>query len=96
VPNPNVTPLAQEFVVAARVPDPARYFFHDPNLARLDDGTFLVAAPKWGRRDSDFGRSLRMIRSVDGGGTWTASRLPLVFDFAKRASPSQSLRAWQM
>jgi len=74
VPNPNVTPVAQEFVIAARVPDPARYFFHDPNLARLDDGTLIVAAPQWGRKGSDVGRELRIIRSTDGGETW--SELP--------------------
>ena len=71
MPNPNVTPLAQDFAVAARVPDPRRYFFHDPNLARLDDGTLIVAAPQWGRRGTDVGRSLRIVRSGDGGATWT-------------------------
>ena len=35
MPNPNITPLAQDFTVAARVPDPKRHFFHNPNLARL-------------------------------------------------------------
>ena len=44
MPNPNVTSLAQDFAVAARVPDPKRYFSHDPNLARLDDGTLIFAA----------------------------------------------------
>jgi len=71
MPNPNVTPLAQDFTIAARAPDPKRYFFHDPNLARLDDGTLIVAAPLWGRKGADVGRSLRMIRSSDGGNTWT-------------------------
>ena len=68
--NPNVQPLAQDFVIAARVPDPDLYFFHDPNLARLDDGTLLVAAPQWGRRGTDVGRSLRILRSDDSGQTW--------------------------
>ena len=71
MPNPNVTPLAQDFVIAARVPDPKLYFFHDPNLAHLDDGTLIVAAPQWGRRGMDVGRSLRIVRSTDGGKTWT-------------------------
>ena len=70
MPNPNVTPLAQDFAVASRVPDPEHYFFHDPNLARLDDGTLIVAAPLWGRRHTDVGRSLRIVRSTDGGQTW--------------------------
>ena len=68
--NPNVQPLAQDFVVAAQVPDPKLYFFHDPNLTRLDDGTLLIAAPQWGRRDKDVGRSLRILRSDDSGRTW--------------------------
>ena len=67
MPNPNVTPLAQDFVIAARAPDPKLYFFHDPNLARLDDGTLIVAAPQWGRRGTDVGRSLRIVRGSDGG-----------------------------
>ena len=68
--NPNIQPLAQEFAVAARVPDSSRYFFHDPDLTRLDDGTLLIAAPQWGRRGSGTGRCLRMLRSEDGGGAW--------------------------
>ena len=71
MPNPNVSPLAQDFAIAARVPDPKLYFFHDPNLARLDDGTLIVAAPLWGRRHTNLGRSLRIVRSTDGGKTWT-------------------------
>ncbi len=71
MPNPNVTPLAQDFAVAARVPDPKCYFFHDPNLARLDDGALIVAAPLWGLKGADAGRSLRIVRSSDGGATWT-------------------------
>ena len=46
MPNPNVLPLAEDFVVAAQVPDASLHFFHDPNLTRLDDGTLLIAAPQ--------------------------------------------------
>ena len=60
MPNPNVTPLAQDFVIAARVPDPKRYFFYDPNLVRLNDGTLIVAVPLWSRRGANVGRSLAM------------------------------------
>ena len=49
MPNPNVEPLAQEYVIAARVPDPSVYFIHDPNMTRLDDGSLLIAAAQWGR-----------------------------------------------
>ena len=67
MPNPIVTPLAQAYAIAARAPDPKRSFFHDPNLARLNDGTLVVAAPQWGRKGADTGRSARMIHSSDGG-----------------------------
>ena len=39
-------------------------------LTRLEDGTLLIAAPQWGRRESGMGRCLRILRSEDGGGTW--------------------------
>ena len=44
MPNPNVEPLAQEYMIAARVPDPEVYFFHDPNMTLLNDGSLLIAA----------------------------------------------------
>ena len=68
--NPNVEPLAQDFAVAARVPDPGRFFFHDPDMTRLDDGALLIAAPEWGRPGRGAGRRLRMLRSSDGGASW--------------------------
>ena len=69
--NPNVQPLAQDFTIAAQVPDPQRYFFHDPNLTRLDDGTLLIAAPEWERdRQGPVERRLRMLASPDGGANW--------------------------
>ena len=69
--NPNVEPLAQEHVIAAQVPDHTRFFFHDPNLARLPDGRLIIAAPQWGRaRTPDAGnRHLRILVSDDGGTT---------------------------
>ena len=70
--NPNVEPLAQEHVIAAQVPGHTRFFFHDPNLARLPDGRLVIAAPQWGRsRTPDAGtRHLRVLGSDDGGTTW--------------------------
>ena len=63
VSSPNAHPLAQDFT--------RRYFFHDPNLTRLDDGTLLVAAPQWSRAGWNAGhRCLRILRSDDGGQTW--------------------------
>jgi hypothetical protein len=70
MPNPNVQPLAPDFVVAAQVPDPKQYFFHDPNLTRLDGGTLLIAAPQWNRPGTDVARCLRILRSDDGGRSW--------------------------
>ena len=66
--NPNVEPLAQDHVIAARVPDHTRFFFHDPNLARLPDGRLVIAAPQWGGRGTpDAGdRHLRVLVSDDG------------------------------
>ena len=68
--NPNVEPLAQEYIVASRVPDPEVYFFHDPNMTRLDDGSLLIAAPLWGRNRPEIERSTWMMRSADEGETW--------------------------
>lgn len=68
--NPNTHPLAQEFSVALQVPDHTRFFFHDPNLGRLDDGTLLIAAPQWPRKREQPDYSLRIARSADGGKTW--------------------------
>ena len=68
--NPNVEPLAQKYAVAARVPDPEIYFFHDPNMTRLDDGSLLIAAPQWGRDRPQVERTLRMLLSGDEAQTW--------------------------
>jgi hypothetical protein len=54
--NPNTYPLAQDFDIALQVPEPALSFFHDPNMARLDDGTLIIAAPQWSRDGSAHGR----------------------------------------
>ena len=77
--NPNVEPLAQDHVIAARVPDHTRFFFHDPNLARLPDGRLVIAAPQWGRaRTPDAGRPAsprpgeRRRRRGMGRGAWAA------------------------
>jgi len=70
MPTPNIQPLAPDFAVAAQVPDPQRCFFHDPNLTRLDDGTLLIAAPQWNRPGNAVTRSLRILRSNDGGRSW--------------------------
>lgn len=68
--NPNIDPLAQDFVIAAQVPDTDLYFFHDPNLARLENGTLILAAPQWRRQRSNGERILRILRSETGGKKW--------------------------
>ncbi len=68
--NPNTHPLAQGFAVALQVPDHTRFFFHDPNMGRLDDGTLFIAAPQWPRDRDQPDYLLRITRSRDGGQTW--------------------------
>ena len=57
--NANFQPLAQDFAVAALVPDAARYFFHDPNLTRL------IAATQWGRKWVEVDRCLLNEREAE-------------------------------
>ena len=68
--NPNVQPVAQDFVVAAKVTDPELFFLRNPNLTRLDDGGLLLAVPQWPLQGSDEEPSLRIVRSVDHGAKW--------------------------
>ena len=75
--NPNLQPLAQDFVVAAQVPKHEWYFFHDPGLTRLDDGSLLIAAPQWKRPYAGAQRRLRLLRSDDGGRMGRAAHSPL-------------------
>jgi len=70
--NPFSPPLAQDYTIAADVPDHVKYFIHDPGMARLPSGHFLVAAPCWQRRVGP--DHLMMARSDDGGKSW--KRLP--------------------
>ncbi len=70
--NPFTPPLAQNYTIAAQVPDCVEYFIHDPGMARLPSGNFLVAAPCWQRGVGP--DHLIMSRSVDGGRSW--QRLP--------------------
>lgn len=71
--------LAMDYTVAAQVPDPRRYFVHDPGLCVLPTGTLIVASPIWGRgRRSGLTSEprlsgpqyLHMSRSRDGGKSW--------------------------
>lgn len=70
--NPFTPPLAQDYTIAAEVPDHVKYFIHDPGMARLPSGHFLVAAPCWQRGVGP--DHLMMARSADGGRSW--QRLP--------------------
>lgn len=68
--NPNVESLAQDYAIAAHVPDPAEYFFHDPNMTRLDDSRLIIAAPQWQFLRCCGAGALRIMRSEDHGQTW--------------------------
>ena len=68
--NPNVEPLAQSHSIALQVPDAEQYFFHDPGMTRMDDGTLIVAAPQWQFMRFGGRQSTRVARSADGGRTW--------------------------
>lgn len=70
--NPFSPPLGQNYTTAAEVPDHVGYFIHDPGMARLPSGHFLVAAPCWRRGVGP--DHLMMARSADGGRSW--QRLP--------------------
>ena len=63
-------PLAKQYAVALQVPDVEQYFFHDPGLARLDDGTLIVAAPQWQFQRFGGRQCCRIARSDDGGRSW--------------------------
>ena len=41
-------PLGQDYVVVTKVPD-KNYFIHDPAMAMLPNGCFVVAVPVWPR-----------------------------------------------
>ena len=56
--------------MALQVPHAEQYFFHDPGMTRLDDGTLLIAAPQWQFQRFGGRQSLRIVRSDDGGQTW--------------------------
>ena len=83
--SPNAEPLAQDFVVVAQVPDAQRYYFHNPNLTRLDDGTLVIAAPQRERKRAG-GQAgacyVRILRSHDGGRTWEESPSTLPYEEA--------------
>ena len=70
--NPNVTPLAQDFVVVARTPSVASHFMHDPGMTRLPNGHLFVAAPARTRDLVHHKNFTFTSRSQDGGRTWQA------------------------
>ena len=78
--NPNKIPLAQSHSVALQVPNAERYFFHDPGLTRLDDGSLILAAPQWQFMRFGGHQSTRVARSTgrrpDVGRAGRASHTP--------------------
>jgi len=69
-----MTPLAQDFSIAARVAQVGRYYIHDPGIARMPSGAFLVAAPCLERATEEWhgvrSWATLLSRSSDGGKTW--------------------------
>ena len=63
-------PVAQKYVVAAQVPHEKQYFFHDPGMVRLGDGTLIIAAPQWQFIRFGGDQTIRIFRSEDYGITW--------------------------
>lgn len=61
-------PLAQDYVVVARVPDRTK-FIHDPAMEILPNGTLVAASPIWGRQPPRE-KNVEISRSKDGGKTW--------------------------
>jgi len=64
-------PLAQDYSIAARVPDKDA-FMHDPGMTILPGGRIVVAAPCWkfGRNRSVQSWEVLLRSSSDGGRTW--------------------------
>jgi hypothetical protein len=68
--NPNISPLAQDYVVVAQTPNRHSQYIHDPGMTRLDNGHLFVAAPArtfYWKKDKNF---TFLSRSVDGGRSW--------------------------
>jgi hypothetical protein len=74
--GPCAAPLAQGYSVAARIPSDGNYYYmHDPGMTMLPSGRLLVAAPCWTRpglgQDANKFQTF-VVRSDDGGKTWTS------------------------
>ena len=75
--NPNVTPLAQDYVVVEKTPDVKSHYIHDPGMTRLDNGHLFVATPARTRRRKEYKDFSYCSLSIDGGKTWeTVSKIP--------------------
>ena len=68
--NPNVTPLAQDFVVVGQTPDIITHYVHDPGMTRLDNGHLLVATCIRARNLAKHKDFTYLSLSIDGGRTW--------------------------
>jgi hypothetical protein len=68
--NPNITPLAQDYVVVGQTPDIKTHYVHDPGMSRLENGHLLVATCLRTRKRDQYKDFTCISRSVDGGRTW--------------------------
>src|SRR4051812_1304521 len=72
--RPAATPLAQDYTVIFRNPDP-EYYVEGPGLVRFDDGSLLAVVPVVPREQWSEERRLEhsvvhILRSSDHGATW--------------------------
>lgn len=70
--NPNVTPLAQNYVVVGQTPDVKTHYVHDPGMTRLNSGHLLVATCIRARNLKEHKDFTDLSLSIDGGRHWEA------------------------
>lgn len=77
----DATPLAQDYTVVFRNPDP-EFYVEGPGLSRLDDGSLLAVVPvvpraKWSEERRATRSVTHLLKSRDAGKTWQeVSHLP--------------------
>lgn len=68
--NPNVTPLAADYVVVGQTPDIKHHYVHDPGMTRLANGHLFVATCYRTRSRDTHKDFTNLSLSVDGGRSW--------------------------
>jgi hypothetical protein len=68
--NPNVSPLAQDYVIVERTPNIESHYIHDPGMTRLTNGHLFVATCARTRLRDKHNDFTFLSLSVDGGNQW--------------------------